>query len=281
MRQVGRPKRSTPWPKCKIMECVNTIEDGAKGFCRSHYFMFHSGLLNEDGSQARPRLRVASYGPGAQCSVKDCARRPRGNGMCSMHWLRAKKGYELEAPVQPRLMNTPLGVTCSVPECDVRPSSRGLCPGHASQRDRGMIDAQGNKLRDRLPSGRPRSKERWISSGRDGYILVWAPEGHPHARCDGTIFEHRLVMEKKLGRYLEDWELVHHKDGNRQHNDEGNLELLDGRARKGPGHPPGHEFDPRAAVQVLLQQEDVSDETKQALLNYQAFLAIQALGKAR
>ena len=37
--------------------------------------------------------------------------------------------------------------------------------------------------------------------------------------------EHRVLMERHLGRKLEPWELVHHKDGNPQNNAIENLEL--------------------------------------------------------
>lgn len=59
----------------------------------------------------------------------------------------------------------------------------------------------------------------------DGYILIWIPT-HPHATCAGTVREHRLVMELKLGRYLLPTEVVHHIDGNRANNAPENLELF-------------------------------------------------------
>lgn len=37
--------------------------------------------------------------------------------------------------------------------------------------------------------------------------------------------EHRVVMERELGRKLEPWELVHHKDDDKGNNDPANLEV--------------------------------------------------------
>lgn len=59
----------------------------------------------------------------------------------------------------------------------------------------------------------------------DGYIRIYCPE-HPHAALDGTVAEHRLIMEKKLNRYLLLSEKIHHIDGLRYHNTEDNLELV-------------------------------------------------------
>lgn len=56
------------------------------------------------------------------------------------------------------------------------------------------------------------------------FVLVYKPS-HPNSMCDGYIMEHRLVMEKYLGRYLEPDEVVHHIDENNQNNKISNLEL--------------------------------------------------------
>ena len=58
-----------------------------------------------------------------------------------------------------------------------------------------------------------------------GYVLVKMPE-HPAADVRGYVYEHRLVMERELGRLLTPGERVRHDDNDPGNNDPGNLVLV-------------------------------------------------------
>ena len=61
-------------------------------------------------------------------------------------------------------------------------------------------------------------------SEHEGYILIHKPD-HPLAGSDDCVLEHRLVMEKHLGRYLKREEQVHHRNGIKNDNRLSNLEI--------------------------------------------------------
>jgi hypothetical protein len=70
---------------------------------------------------------------------------------------------------------------------------------------------------------------------RDGYVLISCGPEHPHirkvsGRIVGLILEHRIIMEIKIGRFLEPNEVVDHIDGCRIHNHPDNLRLFDSNA---------------------------------------------------
>jgi HNH endonuclease len=57
-----------------------------------------------------------------------------------------------------------------------------------------------------------------------GYVMVRAPD-HPRAGRSPYVFEHVLVAEQLLGRYLPPGESIHHRNGVRDDNRPENLEL--------------------------------------------------------
>ena len=67
----------------------------------------------------------------------------------------------------------------------------------------------------------------------NGYILLYRPE-HPCCNTRGYVYEHRLIVERRIERYLKPEEVVHHKGvryalgslRNKQDNLDDNLQLF-------------------------------------------------------
>jgi hypothetical protein len=73
---------------------------------------------------------------------------------------------------------------------------------------------------DRMHNGKPAVLDR------NGYVRVYEPD-HPRATKAGWQFEHRLIVEQRLGRYLERHEHVHHVNGKKDDNRPENLIVMD------------------------------------------------------
>lgn len=71
---------------------------------------------------------------------------------------------------------------------------------------------------------RPLKRTRFTTP--QGYVLVSAPD-HPACNSSGCVYEHRLMMEQCIGRYLTELETVVHLDGNKSNNKPDNLYLCE------------------------------------------------------
>lgn len=94
-----------------------------------------------------------------------------------------------------------------------------LCP-HYGKRLSEEAKEKRKPLWERLASSKRLGRK--CTSG--GYIHIYEPS-HPLGYKGGYVAEHRLVMEKHLGRPLTNDEIVHHINGNKSDNRIENLSL--------------------------------------------------------
>jgi len=75
-----------------------------------------------------------------------------------------------------------------------------------------------------VPNGKNHYRWKGGRRKRNGYVQILSKD-HPFRDSHGYVMEHRLVMEKKLGRYLKPEEIIHHINGILNDNRIINLEL--------------------------------------------------------
>ena len=144
------------------------------------------------------------------CEWPGCGRIHQAKGLCAMHYQRRYHGRDMDSPVRAHRKKGEPAPLCVMDGCDqLRMFANGLCPRHESRR----------------ANGRPLEGPRYY--GKEGYVDA---KGYVHVRQGAYgrrrhALEHRVVMEEILGRALEPFENVHHKNGVKGDNRPENLEL--------------------------------------------------------
>jgi hypothetical protein len=76
------------------------------------------------------------------------------------------------------------------------------------------------ETKKKLTKYRGRLASNWQGGKRidkDGYITIYQPN-HPFATKNNSVLEHRLIIEKAIGHYLNKSEVCHHINGKRDDN---------------------------------------------------------------
>lgn len=133
--------------------------------------------------------------------------------------------------VSKRMPNTKTGMAAWYCECDCGNARTVVGINLSSGHSKSCGCFRADKLRE-VASGKNHHAWNGGIAIKEGYVHRKAND-HPFCDARGYVSEHRLVMEKHLGRYLTSTETVHHKNGIKDDNRIENLELWSGAHGRG------------------------------------------------
>lgn len=126
---------------CRFPECPSKIIRG-KGLCQKHRIWLKKGYIDEKCTIIKPPRTRIIYSPDDKCKIAGCDKKPRGHWRCYYHEhsYRVGRHDELGKP------------TKKVKKCKVCDNTKnivkGFCQAHYMQMRKGVIDQDGNEIRE-------------------------------------------------------------------------------------------------------------------------------------
>ncbi len=113
---------------------------------------------------------------------------------------------------------------CAVHDCGRKHLAKGYCAAHYQRVHNGNLNPSRPVTKSKFGSENGRWKGGQTHDGH-GRVMILKPD-HPNANAWGYVYRYRLIVERQLGRFLQPWEIIHHKDGDCSNDHIENLEVM-------------------------------------------------------